>query len=70
MQALVVRATEHGIDLLAELACVCGGYVLVEGLLVLPDFDDGDVIAARDFRARFHSDEARILAGIHNVLLH
>ena len=59
MQALVVRASEHGIDLLAELPRVRGGYVLVESFLVLPDFDDGDVIAARDFRARFHSDEAR-----------
>ncbi len=69
VKALVVWATELGINLLAELARVRGGYVLVKSFLVLPDFDDRDVIAARDFRAGFHSHDARIFARIHNVLL-
>ena len=70
MKSLVVRATELGIDLLAKLSGVRGGHVLVEGFLILPDFDDGDVIAARDFRAGFHSHDARVLARIRNILLY
>ena len=69
MKSLVVRASELGIYLLAELASVRGGNVLVESFLILPDFDDRDVIDARDFRAGFHSHDAHILARVRNILL-
>ena len=69
MKPLVVRASELRIDLLAELACVRGGNVLVESFLILPDFDDRDVISARYFRAGFHAHIALIFAGIRNILL-
>jgi hypothetical protein len=69
VKPLVVRASELRIDLLAELACVRGSNVLVKGFLILPDFDDRDVISARYFRAGFHSHIALILARIRNILL-
>jgi hypothetical protein len=70
VQPFVIGAAEHGIELLAELACVRGGYVRIERLLVLPDFDNRDVIHARNLRAGFDADEALVLAAIRNVLLH
>lgn len=69
MKPLVVRASELGIDLLAELARMLRGNMRVEGFPVLPDFYDGDVIAARNFRAGFHSHDAWVLARIGNILL-
>ena len=46
VKSLVVRASKLRIDLLAELACVRGGNVFVEGFLILPDLDNRDVISA------------------------
>jgi len=70
VKTLVVWASQHGIDLLAELLCVPGGDVLVEGFLVLPDLHDGDVIGPGDLRAGFYAHEALIFAAIGNILLY
>jgi len=69
MKALVIWAPEHGIELVAELNGVRGGYVRVVGLLRFPDFDDHMMIEARDLLVDLDADAALFLAAVDDVLL-
>ena len=69
MKALVIRASEHGIDLLAELNGVRGGDVRIERLLGFPDFHDHMMIEARDLLVDLDAHAALFLAAVGNVLL-
>ena len=69
MKALVMRASEHGIDLVAKLNGVRGGDVRVECLLGFPDFHDHMMIEARDLLVDLDAHAALFLAAVGNVLL-
>src|ERR1700687_3423009 len=55
VQALIVGASQHGIDLLAELLGVGGGLMCFERLAVLPDLDQSEVVYPRNLNIDFHA---------------
>jgi hypothetical protein len=69
MKALVIGASEHGIELVAELNGVRGGDVRIVCLLGFLDFHDHMMIEARDLLVDLDAHAALFLAAVGNVLL-
>ncbi len=64
MQALVKRASQHGLKLLSKLLAVIRLQVHVEGFLIRPDFHDGEMVRTSELLEQLEAHVARVLAAI------